>query len=132
MHGLKLKRRSRPQFYAPLAQEKAILQTQNIEGWNRIHNFPQLEMIAKWPNRSTEYYMLLQGEIRKTTLGTCRIRLQSKVDPPHPTPDDHFQIMSSLLCSSLPVFSYLPVHTYMNKLAKLTDVDHEFFLVSYR
>ena len=61
MHGLKLKRRSRPQFYAPLAQEKAILQTKNIEGWNRIHNFPQLEMIAKWPNRSTEYHMFLQA-----------------------------------------------------------------------
>ena len=69
MQGLKLERGSRPQFYASLAQEKAILQTKHMEGWNRIHNFPQLEIIAKRPNhRLREYFMLLQ-EISRPVAG---------------------------------------------------------------
>ena len=70
MHGLKLERGSRPQFYASLAQEKAILQTKHMEGWNRIHNFPQLGIIAKRPNhRLREYFMLLQEISRPLARG---------------------------------------------------------------
>ena len=40
-------------------QEKAIFQTKKSFGSSEIHNFPQEEIIAKWPHRLTEYFMHL-------------------------------------------------------------------------
>ena len=92
-------------------QEKAILQTKNSLGKSGIHNFHQREIIAEWPRRLTEYFILLQEKIRRLPLGKRpkgrgRSSYKAKQSTPHSSPLNHFHIMSFLLWH----LSLHPVH----------------------